>query len=157
MIKLLMGVYWFDEALQAALKSAGWPPVSRTQSLLFANIASGEHRATRLAENLGMRRQSMSQIIAELHERGLIEVTEDPQDRRARIINFSAQAEPLRFAAQTILAELERELQVRIGAPRMKTLKTALDDWGSPPIVRLVPAAPPHASATPSASKPRKR
>ncbi|MBL8553737.1 MAG: hypothetical protein JNL41_05625, partial [Phenylobacterium sp.] len=56
MTRLLMRVYWFDEALQAALKAAGWSPVSRAQSLLFANVSAGVHRPSRLAENLGVSR-----------------------------------------------------------------------------------------------------
>lgn len=131
MIRLLMGVYWFDEALQAALKAAGWPPVSRAQSMLFANISAGEQRANRLAINLGVSRQSVSQMISDLADRGLVEVTDDPEDRRARIVSFSEKAIPLRNAAFTTLRRLEDELRARIGEGAFDALSEALHaDWG---------------------------
>ncbi|MFC3786333.1 hypothetical protein GGR90_002208 [Sphingopyxis italica] len=51
MMNLLSALYWFDEALQAALKEAGIPNVSRAQSMLIAisrrgNIARRASPAT---------------------------------------------------------------------------------------------------------------
>ncbi|MBL8771554.1 MAG: MarR family transcriptional regulator [Phenylobacterium sp.] len=140
MTRLLMRVYWFDEALQTALKSAGWPPVTRGQSLLFANVSAGVHRPTRLAENLGVTRQYMSQMIGELAARGLLEVGPDPEDRRAQVVTFGKAAIPLRDAAFKVLQDLEAELDARIGADAVEALGRALAaDWGPPPQV----AAPP--------------
>ena len=65
MMNLLSALYWFDEALQAALKEAGIPNVSRAQSMLIANISAGEHRATRIARNLGVTRQAISLMLTQ--------------------------------------------------------------------------------------------
>ncbi len=136
MINLLMGVYWFDEALQSAVKAAGWPPVTRAQSLLFANISAGEVRPIRLAANLGVSRQAVSQMIVELEARGLLKTEPDPQDRRARIVSFAESSTPLRNAAGAVLRDLEAELRRRIGDDAVAGLATALSaDWGSPPDV----------------------
>ena len=136
MIRLLMGVYWFDDALQAALKAAGWPPVTRAQSLLFANMSAGERRPSRLAANLGVSRQSVSQMIAELADRGMVRVERDPVDRRAQIVTFSDETTPLRTAASTVLKDLEGELRRRIGDEAMAGLAAALSaDWGERPKV----------------------
>lgn len=141
MIKLLIGVYWFDEALQDGLKRAGWPPVTRAQSLLFSNISAGEHRATQIAQNLGVSRQSISQMLAELEARGLVVTETDPRDRRARIVQFSPAAASLRQAAGGALRKLEAELETRIGAERTAALLDALSvDWGEPPRLELPPA-----------------
>jgi DNA-binding MarR family transcriptional regulator len=137
MIRLLMGVYWFDEALQASLKAQGWPPVTRTQSMLFANLSAGEHRPTRLAGNLGISRQSMSELIADLVKKGLIEVAPDPSDRRAQVVTFSGAAISLRDAAFTVLRELEEELRSRIGDAAYAALSVGLpSDWGPPAVVQ---------------------
>lgn len=136
MTRLLMRVYWFDEALQAALKDAGWPPVTRGQSLLFANVSAGVHRPTRLAENLGVTRQYMSQMISELAARGLLEVGPDPEDRRAQVVTFGEAAIPLRDAAFQVLQDLEVKLHDRIGDEVFGGLIAALAaDWGAPPKV----------------------
>ena len=143
MIYLLSGVYWFDEALQAALKAKGLVGVTRAQSLLIANIAAGEHRAIRLARNLGVSRQAMSQMIAELESRGILHVAEHPQDRRARVVDFPPSSEPLRSAASQILLELEETLRDRIGARRFEIMRAALmADWGEPPYAGVVSARP---------------
>lgn len=141
MIRLLMGVYWFDEALQSALKAAGWPPISRTQSLLFANISAGEHRPARLAANLGVSRQSMSQMLADLAARGYVRVEPDPDDRRAQIVTFGEQVGPLRTAASSVLRDLEVELRGRIGDDAFQALSRGLAaEWGNTPEVSA-PAA----------------
>lgn len=69
MMRLLTAVYWFDEGLQAALKEAGVPNVTRAQSLLIANISSGVNRASRIAKNLGVTPQAVGQMLNEASSR----------------------------------------------------------------------------------------
>ena len=139
MMNLLSAVYWFDEALQAALKEAGISNVTRAQSMLIANISAGESRATRIARNLGVTRQAISLMIAELEVRGIVEVVPDPDDRRARIVRFSEQSTGVRRAAGAILNHLEVTLVERLGLPAYHGLRDAMMmDWGEPPKV------PPH-------------
>lgn len=136
MIDLLTGVYWFDDALQTALRKHGWDIVTRSQSLLFANLSSGEYRQSRLAKNLGVTRQAISQMLAELQQRGLIILDVDPNDRRARIVRFSKSSSRLRDAACSVLAQLEARLKQRLGAEVYNTMKKGLaTDWGTLPDV----------------------
>lgn len=146
MINLLTAVYWFDEALRATLKSGGWETVTRAQSLLLANITAGEHRASRLAKNLGVSRQAISQMLAELEARGLIDISADPNDGRAQVVNFSPRSAALRDAAAASLNLLEEELRQRIGAKNFEGLRGALAaEWGEPPVLanRLGTTPPP--------------
>ena len=136
MMNLLTAVYWFDEALQSALNAAGFKSVSRVQSLLLANVASGEHRAIRLARNLGVSRQSVSQMIAELQARDLLVVESDPDDARAKVVKFSETSSPMRDAARSALEQLEAALEARIGSHRFQAMRSALlAEWGDPPAV----------------------
>src|SRR5690606_40778729 len=73
---------WYDEALQSNLRRDGWPTPTRTQSMLFANIAMGESRPARLAANLGITRQSMSEMIATLVEQNILVVRPDRSEER---------------------------------------------------------------------------
>ncbi|MGR4892670.1 MarR family winged helix-turn-helix transcriptional regulator [Sphingopyxis sp. LARHCG72] len=140
MMNLLSAVYWFDEALQAALKEAGIPNVSRAQSMLIANISAGEHRATRIARNLGVTRQAISLMLSELEARGIVELVPDPDDRRARIVRFAENANDTRRAAAKALHYLELKLVERIGLPAYHGLRDAMRmDWGDPP--RVPPGA----------------
>jgi len=136
MMNLLSALYWFDEALQAALKEAGIPNVTRAQSMLIANISAGEHRATRIARNLGVTRQAISLMLGELEARGIVEIVPDPDDRRARIVRFADEANETRRAASKILHYLELKLVERVGLPAYHGLRDALRmDWGEPPKV----------------------
>ncbi|MBN8840816.1 MAG: winged helix-turn-helix transcriptional regulator [Sphingomonadales bacterium] len=136
LMNLLRAVYWYDEALQAALRRAGWPPVTRIQSMLFANLALGVRRPARLAHNLGITRQSMSQMLDELGRRNIVHVSPDPTDGRASIVEFHPEGRALARAARATMLAIERELGERLGAEAMAQLGALLTrDWGDPPQV----------------------
>lgn len=131
MIHLLRAIYWYDEALQSNLKRDGWPTPTRTQSMLYANIAMGETRPARLAINLGITRQSMSQLIASQVERKILIVEPDPDDRRATKIRFHPESAPLRQAAEKVMRGLHQHLESQIGERRLSALDDAIAlDWG---------------------------
>ncbi len=149
MVNLLSGVYWFDDALQASLRRAGWDIVTRSQSLLFANIAAGEDRPTRLARRLGVTRQAISQMLADLEARGVLVTTPDPHDKRARVVRFTRKSLPLRDAAYSVLLQLEAELERRLGSKVHEALDLALRaDWGD------LPEVEPRAAATAAPAQP---
>lgn len=134
---LLRGLYWFDNALQSSLKKSGFESVTRAQSLILLNIMVGERRAARLAANLGVSRQAMSQMLAEMEKRGLVTFRADHEDKRAQIVLFSEESSDIRNAALRILARLERELERRIGVRNVAALRKALTaEWGPSVIER---------------------
>lgn len=126
MMDLMRAYYWFDESLRARLLQRGWGAVARSQSLVLANVANGVTRASRIAENLGVSRQAMSQLLAEMTEKGLIEIIPDPQDRRAQKVAFAPAGEAIRQDAQQILRDLEAEMEGVVGKAAMQTLRVAL-------------------------------
>lgn len=136
MIRLSSLLLWFDESLQASLKAAGFEPVTRTQSLFLLCLAAGENRPSRLAILLGVSRQAVSHIIAELTRRGLITLAVDPADARGRIVEYSFEAQDLRRAARGAVTGLEALLEQRIGAEAFGDLRAGLSgDWGAPAVV----------------------
>ena len=146
MMDLLRGLYWIDEALQHGLQAHGWNNVSRSQSLILVNVASGVHRASQLANNLGISRQAISQMLAEMQNNGLLELEPDPTDRRAQRVSFSRRSSRLRDDAMHILESIETELAKRLGKRRMDALREALaTSWGTLPELDRLDVA--HASA----------
>jgi len=126
MLDLVRTVYWFDEQLQSRLDARGWGKLSRTQSLVLVNVANGETRAARMAENLGISRQAMSQFLAEMVENKLVELVLDPADRRARIVRFAPESHAIRDDAQKILRDLEAELEQAVGADGLTVMREGL-------------------------------
>jgi DNA-binding MarR family transcriptional regulator len=134
LMNLLAGVYWFTDAMQDNLEAQGFPRTSRAVSYVLLNIAQGEHRATKIAKNLGITRQAVSQVLLGLQDRGMIDIMEDPTDRRSQIVNFSAKFVKQGAACVEILTKLESEIGKRIGVENLRVMARALAlDWGAPP------------------------
>lgn len=134
MMNLLAALYWFDEALQTAMEQEGFPPTVRVHSLVLMNMAIGETRPTRIARNLGVTRQAVSQLIAQMVAEGRISVGIDPDDKRARILQFNENSTAIRSTAMSILKRLEGVLGERIGVANLSALSHSLAlEWGDPP------------------------
>ena len=126
MLDLVRTFYWFDEQLQIGLDAQGWGRMGRTQSLILANIANGETRASRMAEKLGISRQAMSQFLAELEERKLVEIVQDEADKRARIVRFTKESESIRKDAILILSKIEAQMREVIGPEDFEAMRNGL-------------------------------
>jgi DNA-binding MarR family transcriptional regulator len=141
MMNLLVGLYWFDDALQRSLRYKGLPPASRSQSLILMNLATGEHKPARLARNLGVTRQAISQLLAQMEVLELVIRKPDPTDRRGSLVDFSPNAASLRDEAQKSLLEIEVVLAANIGADRFDALQSVLAmNWGEPAVTENAPA-----------------
>ncbi|MVA27747.1 helix-turn-helix domain-containing protein (plasmid) [Agrobacterium vitis] len=132
--RFLRAIYWFDEALRASQELQGQTPVTRAQAMLLINIALGERRPTRLARTMGVTKQAVSLMLADLTAAGYIFIKPDPEDARASVIEFS----PLGHIELTnifaALEHVEDHLATVIGQDRMSVLRAALGmDWGAPP------------------------
>jgi DNA-binding MarR family transcriptional regulator len=136
MVRLSSLLLWFDESLQSSLAKAGFKPVTRAQSLFLLCLASGENRPSRIAEMLGLSRQTISHTITELSRRGLITLAIDPEDGRGRIVEYSHDADDLRRAAHAIVAGLDALLERRIGPRAFRGLQAGLArDWGATALI----------------------
>jgi len=128
---LLRAYYWMDESLQNGLQEAGYPPRTRTQTMILINIADGISRAAELARVLGVSRQAIQQQINELERDELVTQIPDPSDRRANRIVFSEKGSELINAALATLRQSEQALAMRLGYETISHLRRALmADWG---------------------------
>lgn len=125
-LDLMRAFYWFDEQLRTRLAQRGWPGITRSQSLVLANVANGVVRPSVIASNLGVSRQAMSQLLGEMSQAGLIDIVPDPDDRRAQRVVFSSLGGPIREAASSILRDLEAQLAGAAGRNAVLGLRAAL-------------------------------
>ena len=129
---LLHAYYWTDESLQNLLRAEGWPTLPRTQSMIMVNVADGCTRPSELARRLGITRQAIQQTIAEMESMGLVQLSSDPDDARAKIVELSPKGASIQRAALRAIRALDSELERRLGKREFDILKRVLleKDWG---------------------------
>lgn len=132
-IPLLQAFFWFDDGLQSYLQSKGWNQVTRPQSMVMANVVIGVHNPSEIARNLGISRQAVHTTINQMVEMGMLELRDDKEDRRAKIVAVSNTGVQMRRDADKAMVELAAELRRRIGNRNVDNLIKAFGaDWGDP-------------------------
>ena len=84
-----------------------------------------------MADRAGMRKQSMSELVDYLEERGYVERVADPDDRRARIVRLTAKGWAAVDTAKGIIARIEDEWAREIGQRRMQHIRAGLERLSS--------------------------
>ncbi len=136
--RLLRMVDWWIDAMDENTRALGIPTLSRSQAMLCAHVGLGEHRPIRLAEALGITRQAVHFVISQLVDLGIVEVRDDPDDRRATIVELAAPFTGDSDDYQRVMDALEAHLKERFGAEDFAIfLRIARADWGEIPKVTL--------------------
>ncbi|OJU22174.1 MULTISPECIES: MarR family winged helix-turn-helix transcriptional regulator [unclassified Sphingomonas] len=132
-IHLFQRFCWLDEGLQARVHERGWPDISRPQSMVMINIVSGVTRPSDIARRLGVSRQAIHTTIAQMIDKGVVTLEDDPDDARHKRLALTAFGERMRNDAQAAMTELTGVLAARIGQERFdQLLETLAADWGKP-------------------------
>lgn len=130
-IALFQRFCWLDEGLQARLHDAGWPDVSRAQSMVMTNIVTGVVRPSDIARNLGFSRQAIHTTIGQMVEMGMVKLEGDPEDRRNKIVSLTPAGEQMRHDAQVAMDALGAQVAGKLGQRRFDALLATLEaDWG---------------------------
>jgi len=131
---LLHAFYWMDEGLQNHFKAAGFPKVSRTQSMIMANLADGITRPSELARRIGISRQAVQQLLVDMEQRKLVRLVPDPDDARAKIVRYNSQGLEIGQVAINALTRIDAEIENRLGRKALLELRRILveSDWGEP-------------------------
>lgn len=133
-LPLLQGFFWFDDGLQAHLQARGWTEVTRPQSMVMTNVVVGVQKPSDIARNLGVSRQSVHTTINQMVEKGILELVDDPDDGRAKIVTLSAVGLQMREDANRAMEGMVDLLKRRIGARNVEAMIRAFrQDWGEPP------------------------
>lgn len=107
--------------------------LARSHSLVFAHLDAGGTRPAEIARRAGISRQAVGQTVAQMKSLGLVKLSADPTNRRARLVQPTAKGRKALERTGSGSAAAEKVLSRRIGAARVKGLRDALEqDWGSP-------------------------
>lgn len=130
-VPLLQAFFWFDDGLQSFLQARGWDQVTRPQSMVMANVVIGVHKPSDIARNLGISRQAVHTTINQMVEMGMLELRDDVNDRRAKIVAVSEKGREMGRDADLAMAAMSAELRRRIGAKNVDNLIKAFGaEWG---------------------------
>lgn len=143
LLNLLTGFYWFDEGLRSYIQARGWPEVTRPQSMVMANLVMGVRYPSEIARRLGVSRQAIHATLKSMIGMGMVELADDPENMRVKVVVFTPMGEAMRRDAQQAMKIMVDTLAGRIGTDAFDKAASMLAlDWGRPMSFRPEDTAP---------------
>ncbi len=112
---------------RVAKASRGKQPTLRpAHTKLLPHVTVEGVRLTALAAKLGVTKQAVGQLVAEMESMGVVACVTDPADARAKLVRFTPKGIQGIHQGLGVLREIEGEIEARLGAKAMKALHEAL-------------------------------
>jgi DNA-binding MarR family transcriptional regulator len=134
MIGALLHAAWATARarISAGLMDAGFTDLLPAHLMVLQYPGPDGERPSTLARRAGMSKQAMNQLLGSLEQLGYIERVQDEHvdgehDGRARIVRVTGRGALAITAIRGIVAELEHEWAVTLGAARFAELKAILE------------------------------
>ena len=117
-----------SELLHKRLGDAGHPEIRPPHGDVFQYLDDAGTRVSVLAQRAQITKQSMAELVAHLERHGYVERVADPIDRRAKLVRATARGGEVYSLAREIVAEIEADWTMRLGAARMRRLRRLLEE-----------------------------
>jgi DNA-binding MarR family transcriptional regulator len=118
----------FSDEVARRVAAAGYTDVRPSHGCVFGTIDPDEgSRLTDLADRARMTKQTVSEAVSDLEERGYVERVPDPRDGRAKIIRLTARGREAYATGRALIEGIERDWAERFGAERVAALREALE------------------------------
>ena len=131
-----------NRAMQADMvRSAharGHPQIKQAHNLVFGFLTAGGARASDLAARAGITRQSMGEIVRDMVSLGILTMEPDPDDRRAKLVNYTPEGLEIATGGFHHILDLEKRFTEEFGADGYERVRDALH-W----VVGLLESDPP--------------
>lgn len=120
-----------NRALQVEMvasgRAAGFPELKQAHNAVFGTLSSsqGSHTAD-LAVRAGITRQSMGEVVRDLVDLGIVEMTVDPDDRRAKLVTYTEYGLTVARSGRQHIADLEERLAEEFGAEEYARVRRIL-------------------------------
>lgn len=112
--------------IRAVFATEDWNGLRQSHLRLLSTIPGRGVSITDLGEMLRMTKQGCGQFVAFLAESGYVEVAENPDDRRARIVRRTALGDQTVQAANDRIAGIEQQWAQTVGERRYATFRRVL-------------------------------
>ena len=120
-----------QRALQRVNAAPGRPAavqVRPAHTRLFPYIDFDGVRITDLAARVGVTKQAVQPLVAELAAWGVVDVVQDPSDGRARLVRWTPFGVQANLHGLAVLAGLEQELSDHVGMARLRSFAETLHE-----------------------------
>jgi DNA-binding MarR family transcriptional regulator len=94
---------------------------------VFGHLPLEGGRASDIAARAGITKQSMGEVVRELVEMGLLEMTPDPSDRRAKLVTYTKHGRAVALDGKGYLATLERRFAEEFGEEKYAHAREVLE------------------------------
>lgn len=94
---------------------------------VFATLPREGARASDMAHRAGITKQSMGEAIRDMVELGLVEMTQDPTDRRAKLVTWTDEGLAVAQDGKRHMYELEQLWIDRFGEQEYETTRAVLE------------------------------
>jgi len=116
----------FERRARGTLQARGHTELLPSHQVVFRSLGRNGTRLTMLAQQAGMTKQAMGQIVDDLEQLGYVERTPDPEDGRAKIVRFTATGLHFVCDAAEVLDQIWREYAGLVGARELNHLQDGL-------------------------------
>lgn len=105
----------------------GHTEVKMAHNAVFGTLHAGGARAADMAARAGITRQSMGEVIREMAGLDLLEMRSDPNDGRAKVVDYSEHGLAVAGDGFRYLTELDRRLEQEFGEQEYAVVRDVLD------------------------------
>ena len=113
-------------AMMAILSARGFDGMTPAFAGVIPLLDAVGVRPTKLAQQAGVSKQAMSQLVRELETRGYVEQLADKTDTRAKLVRLSRRGVALREACLLARGELQARAGEALGKTRLERLQRDL-------------------------------
>jgi len=116
----------FRNAIRQAFADAGFDDMPRNGAYVLARVYDDDASFTRLARELGISKQAVSQLIDTMVMRGYLERSPDSEDRRRMLLQLTPRGQAAATVSWEAATAVDEELLRRLSAGGVAALRAGL-------------------------------
>ena len=121
----------FEGRVIQLMSDAGYPQITASHIQATRHLDVAGTRLTDMARRAAMTKQSMSELVRQLEDVGLVTRRLDPDDGRARLVFFTDAGLSWLAAFGRAVRQAEQEMADAVGGSALQRIKAALAAFGS--------------------------
>lgn len=106
---------------------SGYPDARPAHNAVFGRLPLEGARTSDLAARAGVTRQSMGELVREMVDLGILQMTPDPQDGRAKLVTYTPDGLSQARSGREHILDLEQRFIEEFGAADYQTARDVLE------------------------------